>query len=281
MPKPRHLRRSPTVIALTDAQLSALQTIRAQSVVFRSVPGAPGRARYSYFIRYDPAKPQQPECWMTIPSPTVAILLAHGLIKHGSRTYDRTEWSEPVGISLRGDKALRDGASGVTKAAKRATDRQKVAAARTVAAMKPPPPVDVDALVATVPGAGRAWVLSVPPIELLNANDRLVREQETRMTKMLRETGRNLARAARIPRLQAAHVIYVVHLNTRASKGDPGNLAPTAKALIDGAIGDAKVLPDDNSRYLTGPEPIAGERVPLKGGRISLVIIELPEGIRP
>jgi hypothetical protein len=279
VPKPRTLRRPSPTVELTSAQLEALQAIRDQVVHFCSVPGAPGRARYRYFFRRDATDSRSLDHWKTIPSPTVVPLLQHGLIQHGERQHDGREWSERVTVSLRADLVLRRAKASATTGATKAAKRKQVADARAAAAKLPAPAVDLDALAARVPGAGRAWVLSVPPIQLLNANDRFVREQETRMKKVLRETGRNLARAARIPRLQAAHVIYVVHLNTRASKGDPGNLAPTAKALIDGAIGDANVLPDDNSRYLTGPEPIAGERVPLKGGRISLVIIELPEGI--
>lgn len=265
---------------MTGPQLAALQTIRDRKVSFCSVPGAPGRARYRYYSPGSPASatPVTPACWLSIPTPTVTTLLGHGLVKHGARQIDRTEWSEPVSVTLQGDLALRGGAKAAAKTQQRTDARARDAAARTAAAKLPPPPVDLDALVASVPGAGRAWVLSVPPVQLLNANDRLVREAEATRVKSLRKIGWQLALAADIPGLRAAHVIYVVHLNTRASKGDPGNLAPTAKALLDGVV-DAGVLPDDNAHYVVGPMPHAGQKVSLKGGRISLVLIDLPEGI--
>ena len=39
---------------------------------------------------------------------------------------------------------------------------------------------------------------------------------------------------------------------------DVGNWAPTAKAIVDGMVQDAKVLPDDNDRFVLGPDMRSG-----------------------
>ncbi|MDX3239142.1 hypothetical protein PV392_26335 [Streptomyces sp. ME03-5709C] len=173
---------------------------------------------------------------------------------------------------------LRRGAAGAAKTAKKKADKARVADARAAAAKLPPPEVDVAPLVAQVPGASRVWVLSVPPVELLNANDRRIWQAKRPLVESLRAIGKQLVIAARIPSLPAAHIFYVVHLNTRASKGDPANWYDSAKALLDGIV-DAGVLPDDSDTYVVGPDPRTGPRFPLAGGRLSVVVIELAEGI--
>lgn len=262
---PHRRPKSPTA-ALSALQLEALQLIKDGRVRYVSVPGRPGQGSYR---TADGA---------TVPTRVVLTLHNERLIKHGDRQHNGPEWFEPVGATMQGDQVLRRGAAGAAKTAKKKEDRARVAAARAAAALLPPPEVDVVPLVAQVPGAGRVWVLSVPPVKLLNANDRRIWQAKRPLVENLRAIGKKLATAARIPRLRAAHIFYVVHLNTHASKGDPANWYDSAKALLDGIV-DAGALPDDSDGYVIGPDPRTGPRFPLSGGRLSIVIIELPEGI--
>lgn len=147
-----------------------------------------------------------------------------------------------------------------------------MAAERKAAQAAPPPRVGLESLRTTVPGAGRAWALPPPPMRRLNANDTFPSHAvKASVVKALRTAARHAAEGAGVPRLEAAHVFYVVHLHQRAHRADPGNWAPTAKAALDGVV-DAGVLPDDDWRRVAGPDPRAGERVSLRGGRLTLVL---------
>jgi hypothetical protein len=108
--------------------------------------------------------------------------------------------------------------------------------------------------------------------DLLNANQRLNRFAQASLVKDIRKTACLLARKARVPRLERAHVFYIVHPVSVARRRDPGNWAPSAKAAIDGLV-DARVLDDDNSTRLLGPDPRLGR--PVKKGQLVLIITDL------
>jgi crossover junction endodeoxyribonuclease RusA len=116
-------------------------------------------------------------------------------------------------------------------------------------------------------------LLALPPyMPLINANGRLHLHERARMVKAIRDTARILARHRKIPPMQRAHILYVVHPDTAKRRRDPGNWAPSAKAAVDGLV-DAGVLPDDNSTRLLGPDPRLGH--PIAGSRLVLHITDL------
>ena len=131
-----------------------------------------------------------------------------------------------------------------------------------------------DFLLDDPPGAtGNRWAVALPAgMELLNENQRLHWGKRSRLVAAIRNNAGWAARRARIPRLEKAHIVYVVHPSPRLRRRDPGNWAPSAKAAVDGLV-DAGVLEDDNSTRLTGPDPRLGEPVP--ESRLVLHIWEL------
>ena len=58
--------------------------------------------------------------------------------------------------------------------------------------------------------------------------------------------------------LDKARITVTIH-KTRGGRYDPGNLAPTAKAAVDGIV-DANILPDDDAEHLEGPDMRAGTK---------------------
>lgn len=263
--------RRPASPPLPDAHRAALRTIRDHSVWHASVPGSPGRTHYRYFTPGTAAAEQQ---WHTLPKLDVLALLRAELVRHGGRTHDRAQWTELVGLTLAGERELRRSAkAGAAKPTSgKAKPRKKTA--RPVTAAGPAPDVDLAALVAELSGAGRSWVMPVPPLPLLSSNMRLHWAQEADRIAELRKAGSVLARQARVPKLERAHLFYVVHPGPRTHDFDPGNWAPSAKALLDGLV-DGGALADDNARILTGPDPRPGERSSTPGGRLTLVLTEL------
>lgn len=122
----------------------------------------------------------------------------------------------------------------------------------------------------------RTWTLEMPAgQELLTSNQRLNRYKQARIVKQLRSDAYYMAKYAKVPHLQRAHVICVYQPPPTRGVKDVGNLAPSAKALVDGAICDAKVLPDDSDAYMTGPD-MRRSTTTHPGGRLLLVITELP-----
>lgn len=94
----------------------------------------------------------------------------------------------------------------------------------------------------------------------LSANVRLHHQQKAQLDALWRGIGKRLAQAAKIPPLGRAHVL--VEWRPRDNRRrDPANLAPLAKAFVDGLV-DAKVLPDDDAGHLDGPDCRLGEPVP-------------------
>jgi len=94
--------------------------------------------------------------------------------------------------------------------------------------------------------------------DFLNANQRLHWAKRAHLTRYWRERGKIAATNAQIPWMSKAHVTVTVHKTTN-HRFDPANLAPTAKAIVDGLV-DAGVLDDDDRTRLVGPDMRAGER---------------------
>lgn len=125
----------------------------------------------------------------------------------------------------------------------------------------------------TSPLTLRTWRIELTPrTVLLTANQTMHFRKRGEIVKALRHTGWALARAAKIPHLERAHIFYVLHPDTKTRRRDPGNWSPTAKALVDGIV-DAGVLPDDNHKHLLGPDPRIGTPVP--GSQLVLHITDL------
>jgi len=124
----------------------------------------------------------------------------------------------------------------------------------------------------------RVFVVLLPVLDLLNANQGLHWRTRSKRTKTIRNAAALMARSMGVPPLQRAH-IYGFYLPTDARRRDPANWAPSAKAAVDGLV-DAGVLPDDDDKHLTGPDMRLGALAPVVNGRrigrLMLHITELP-----
>ena len=99
----------------------------------------------------------------------------------------------------------------------------------------------------------RTWRLAIPAgTQLLTMNQRLHFMAAAQRTKTLRETTGWLARAQRIPPLEAALIVCELTVPDRRRR-DPANWMPTAKACVDGLV-DAGVLLDDDFSRVRGPD---------------------------
>lgn len=105
------------------------------------------------------------------------------------------------------------------------------------------------------------WRMSMkaPSTGWLTANGRLHHLSRASRTKVLRRSAYLHARSAKAPQLSTARIVVVFHHRDRRRR-DVANLAPTAKAVIDGLV-DAGLLPDDDDAHLTGPDLRTGEPV--------------------
>lgn len=127
----------------------------------------------------------------------------------------------------------------------------------------------------TAPARTGSWRIELPVGTLLiNANDSLHFRKRAELVKALRATAWAMARQAKLPAIQRAHIHYVIHPDTKSRRRDPGNWSPSAKAAVDGLV-DAGVLPDDNHKHLLGPDPRIGR--PVKGSQLVLWITDLDQ----
>jgi len=106
----------------------------------------------------------------------------------------------------------------------------------------------------------------------INANSRMHRHQEAKMTKAWREAA--ALRAKGIPQFER-QVRIVAHIFKPIDtyKFDPNNLADTTKAMVDGLV-DAGLFVDDSRQYVIGPDHRWGGK---GNAEIVLEIIELPK----
>lgn len=104
----------------------------------------------------------------------------------------------------------------------------------------------------------------------INSNDRYthwaIRAEKTRAWRLVAKIA---AHNAGLPKgLKRAHITCTIHKTTNRSY-DAGNLAPTAKAIIDGLI-DHNLLPDDSNEYVVGPDMRHGEKQDQAGITITI-----------
>lgn len=118
------------------------------------------------------------------------------------------------------------------------------------------------------------WAFTMPmPDKFINSNDRLHWAKKAKLTKAWREAAHWYAKAAGLPKgLRRVHVLVEIHKST-TRKYDAGNLAPTAKAVVDGLVDYGLVVDDDNA-HLTGPDIRPGAIGPLG---LTITITELSE----
>ena len=96
---------------------------------------------------------------------------------------------------------------------------------------------------------------NIPDSIWLSANDRHNRFAVADRVKRLREMGSWVALAHKLPRSRGRgrwHLSAHIQYPTRG-KADPTNANPTVKALLDGFV-DYGVFPDDNYKYVVGPD---------------------------
>lgn len=97
---------------------------------------------------------------------------------------------------------------------------------------------------------GRGWI---------TANQRGSWHNRAHMTRMWRDTTAWRCRGMGVCFTNGARVVVELRfLGVR--RRDPANWAPTAKAVVDGLV-DAGLFPDDDYRYVTGPDMRLGPPV--------------------
>jgi len=97
-------------------------------------------------------------------------------------------------------------------------------------------------------------------IAWINSNERTHWAVRAEKTKAWRLVARNAAQNAKLPKgLQRVHITCTVHKTNNRSY-DAGNLAPTAKAIVDGLVTDYGLLPDDSNEHVIGPDMRPGEK---------------------
>jgi hypothetical protein len=108
------------------------------------------------------------------------------------------------------------------------------------------------------------YVLHVPRTSgWLTANQRLHHMARARLSRQWRDA--TAWRCRHITETFTTGVRVVCELRFHGNRRrDPGNWAPTAKAIVDGMV-DAGLFPDDNAKYVTGPDMRLGEPVATKG----------------
>lgn len=117
--------------------------------------------------------------------------------------------------------------------------------------------------------------IEIPPLPLLNSNQRLHYYRKARATAAIRKAAfiacRNALGEVSFDRI---HVLGILNLDSKR-RADPANWYPSFKAAIDGLV-DAGLIPDDNSRHLEGPDMRRGPVS--KWPRLILVITPLSDG---
>jgi crossover junction endodeoxyribonuclease RusA len=124
---------------------------------------------------------------------------------------------------------------------------------------------------AAVTGPLREVVITLPAgLPLLSLNDRKHWAARNTVAQALKTASWAAALAAKAPRLECAEVTVEYQPPDRRRR-DPDNLPAAGKPLIDGLVA-AKVLPDDDSRHVTGVRYVIGPLYPR--GRIVLHVRE-------
>lgn len=123
----------------------------------------------------------------------------------------------------------------------------------------------------------KKFEVEVPaPAGWFNANHRMHRQAEAKLTKAWRQATRELVPAGVEPFTERVRILAFV---TKPKRGryDPGNLYPTAKACVDGLV-DAGVLVDDDWVHVDGPDMRHGGLGPA-GLRLVVESLICPENL--
>lgn len=96
----------------------------------------------------------------------------------------------------------------------------------------------------------------------LTSNGRYHWADRARRTKALRAMAAAQCRRLHIHTEAPVHVI--AEITYRGGRVDPANAYPTIKAIVDGMT-DAGVWPDDDSRWVIGPDMRRGQGRPKPG----------------
>ena len=95
---------------------------------------------------------------------------------------------------------------------------------------------------------------TLSPGHILSANGREHWRVKAYRTSLIRVTAGWVYRAAGSPRYTTrVHCVCTVTYPDRRRR-DVHNLLPTCKAAIDGLVTDMGMLPDDNDKWLVGPD---------------------------
>lgn len=113
----------------------------------------------------------------------------------------------------------------------------------------------------------QTWQIVIPaPAPWLNANQRVDLRRQTPHRRAWRDAGRVYAMAAKLPKLQRAHLLAELRFADSRNR-DVHNLYPSIKALVDGLI-DYGLLPDDSHQYLVGPDLRYGPKIAKRAGSV-------------
>lgn len=121
----------------------------------------------------------------------------------------------------------------------------------------------------------RVLTLYLPPdLPLLNANDRIHYRSRSNITAELRKAGKKAAEAAGSMPFGRVRIRCIFRAaNNR--KRDVSNLYPSFKSVLDGIV-DAKLIKDDNDKYVTEFCILRGENLP-KRSQLIIQLIEVPD----
>jgi ferritin-like metal-binding protein YciE len=92
--------------------------------------------------------------------------------------------------------------------------------------------------------------LAISRDNLLTSNQRLHHMAKARKTRAIREMARVMAYHERPAKMQAATCVVEVKWSKLKRARDAHNVQPTAKAAIDGIVGDYGLLPSDSDEHL-------------------------------
>lgn len=90
----------------------------------------------------------------------------------------------------------------------------------------------------------------------LTANQRMHWAEKARITREVRQTACVLVKAAKAPKTTGRLVITLHWRPSVKRRRDSVNLAPLLKALVDGAVLDTGIAPDDDTEHVSAPEPV-------------------------
>ena len=108
-----------------------------------------------------------------------------------------------------------------------------------------------------------------------SANDRLHHQVIARRKRWCRQAAAATAHGVRLGYEHAALTAYVAYPKG-TGRADPGNVVSTViKALIDGCVTDAGMLPDDDHRHLIGPDARRDTNTTGRHYRVRLVWAEV------